>query len=938
MGVQEIRIYSADGKLKTAVIPSDSSVYSAELMASEYVRVLFNLHSPVIFAIGDYIKMPNLGFEIFELTTIQRPSYNATSGVWKYDLQFDASYYRLKNRLFCYDRQNGDECSFSLTHNIEHHAAIVKSNIDALGFKKGNQAITIAFDDSINQVTMKAITYTNQSVIDAIAAISEAFACEWWFDGATLNFGRCETAGDYVKFSEGEEVNGMSSNDSSQDYCTRIIAFGGERNITSKYRGGDEQVTNHIAKKRLMLPADTPYVDVFDGITDAEVVEKVLVFDDIYPRRVGQISTVEKKEYSDKNEQTGEVTKWNAFRFTDAGISFSKDYILAGETLKIIFQSGVLNGMIFDVSFNPNGDREKNADGTINGNAQVFEIIRNDDYGVNLPADDFAPAVGDKYVLYNFDSSKLADIQIEYGGENMGLIEAAEKELYDAAVKQAAKLKIDGKQYQCPMNMVRYYGYADSDSGLQYTQGTELEYGIGQRVELVNSAYFTQGRKSRIYAVERALNGRSCTYTVAESSNYSRFNALEKDIEAQNKNISSAAGGGSALDGGKYLKRGGDSSDGVYDLQEVKTSQVMSRNLENGAGFALYDVDPRLTLVSTGVKSIDFVPRTKSIHFSDNDSGEETLTYNNAFTFTNSGEFVSVRFLAGFIKGGTWGSQCLAGVKVYCKTVLSLTPATQSVQAIDGADGDGTVDTGGSEVETPGTGEVVTPGGGAADSEWRELGMDGDSFVMPVSKGTATYSIKAVFTYTYRKPSGEASADASLQLYLKGNVGDGTKTEYQGDSVMRCEADVEALSVTKNKSGWSYGVDGVARIVDGSEYGTFFGAYHFSAPIDFTPVDYELPSTDVAQMRHLVQTLIDCNTANKVLRPVEAVFGSSILSDTPDGLISGVFSVRSTACYIDTDMGYLHFIFCVCGKNYHMYTEKAVSATDTSFTFKLKQF
>ena len=135
MGVEEVKIYNANRSVvKAVVIPNDSSVYYCELMSAEYIKLSFNLRSPVIFGVGDNITLDGYGYGRFELTSVQRPTYNSKTGAWAYTLQFNASYYRLGNRLFCYDRQNGSECSFSLTHDIAHHTAIVQNNIDALMF------------------------------------------------------------------------------------------------------------------------------------------------------------------------------------------------------------------------------------------------------------------------------------------------------------------------------------------------------------------------------------------------------------------------------------------------------------------------------------------------------------------------------------------------------------------------------------------------------------------------------------------------------------------------------------------------------------------------------------------------------------------------------------------------------------------------------------
>ena len=103
-----------------------------------------------------------------------------------------------------------------------------------------------------------------------------------------------------------------------------------------------------------MLPAGTPYVDAREGLSDLEAIEAVVVFDDIYPKRVGEITDVSSYE-SEVNNEDGTNTKATFYRFTDTGISFSKEYILEGQELKIKFESGKLNGMEFGVAFNPLG-------------------------------------------------------------------------------------------------------------------------------------------------------------------------------------------------------------------------------------------------------------------------------------------------------------------------------------------------------------------------------------------------------------------------------------------------------------------------------------------------------------------------------------------------------------------------------------------------------
>ena len=58
MGVEEVKIYNANSSVvKAVVIPNDSSVYYCELMSAEYIKLSFNLRSPVIFGVGEGVAL-----------------------------------------------------------------------------------------------------------------------------------------------------------------------------------------------------------------------------------------------------------------------------------------------------------------------------------------------------------------------------------------------------------------------------------------------------------------------------------------------------------------------------------------------------------------------------------------------------------------------------------------------------------------------------------------------------------------------------------------------------------------------------------------------------------------------------------------------------------------------------------------------------------------
>ena len=378
------------------------------------------------------------------------------------------------------------------------------------------------------------MSYENINILDACFSMAKKWDCECWITENIINFGRCEM-GDPVDLEIGKNVQDMPHSDSQSTYATRIYAFGSTRNLPADYRPVDETVVvNGVVQRRLMLPEGTPYIDAYPDMSTEEAVECVVLFDEVFPRRTGTMSDVVTEEYVDKVEQEDGTTteeKWLAYRFKDTGINFSQEYILSGEELKIRFESGLLNGLEFAVKFNPEGKPEKLEDGGWNPEAQLWEIVRNEDYGRPLPGDVLFPQDGDEYVLSGWDSTKITEL---------GLVGAAEQELKVKTEKYASKSKVDPSTYDCTMM-----------SGDAYREdGIHNLYSIGQKVNLINKAYFDNGRQSRIIGFEFNLDFPfdSPVYTVGETASYSRIGELEEKVESLTlKGQTYTGGGGSGV-------------------------------------------------------------------------------------------------------------------------------------------------------------------------------------------------------------------------------------------------------------------------------------------------------------------------------------------------------------------------------------------------------
>ena len=298
-----------------------------------------------------------------------------------------------------------------------------------------------------------------------------------------------------------------------------------------------------------MLPKGTPYVDVVQGLTEDQIVEAVVIFDDIYPRKIGTITEVIPKEVTEEGED-GTSETFTVYRFKDSGLSFSEEYVLPGKELRVVFQTGPLSGMDFALRFNPEGLPEDDPE------AQVFEIVRNDSYGQTLPESPLIPGTGNKYILYNFDTQYVSDT----------LIPQAEEELLRRTIEYKAKVVSDPSTYTCVLNSYYASGYDENNGILNPEKAIDLS--VGQRVRLINKAYFENGRESRVLGFEKKLDipYDSPSYTVGESAAYSRLGELERKLE----NIQ--------YKDNTYVNQGSGSF-GVYIIKKEDTTAASDENV-----------------------------------------------------------------------------------------------------------------------------------------------------------------------------------------------------------------------------------------------------------------------------------------------------------------------------------------------------------------------
>lgn len=256
-----ITIYSADGTaLYTSAIPKGSTL-KRELMKEDYITLKLSLAEPIDFPLGCYC---DTDFGRYTVVTETKPSPNANTGGYDYELRLDADYYKWQNKLFKYRPKNGgQEASWSLTARIQVFMPVFLSNLEALGYDKNYKGETyqVAIDNDYVIDEAKALTFSNSNLIDALSAIAEEFDCDWWVDGNVIHMGKCETGSEAIDIESGVDTSGMDASDSSGTYATRLYVFGGTTNVPLRYR------------KKLEFSSTTT-TDVISTVWDNKTVSK----------------------------------------------------------------------------------------------------------------------------------------------------------------------------------------------------------------------------------------------------------------------------------------------------------------------------------------------------------------------------------------------------------------------------------------------------------------------------------------------------------------------------------------------------------------------------------------------------------------------------------------------------------------------------------------
>lgn len=451
-----LTVYDSNRQAKAVLSPDDSSTQVKAIQSDNVLTLSFTLYEYVALEVNDYVDFEG---ERYWLQERYLPDERNTQE-WKYDVKF-YGIESLMRRFLVLNVVDGDpEPVFTLTAPPrEHMALIVKSINDGMG---GVTDWKVGHVEGTGNVV---IDYEGKYCPDALKELAgKVPGAEWWVEGQTVNLCRCEH-GEEVSLAYGKGLTELSRDKADgAKFYTRLFPIGSSRNI-------DPEKYGH---SRLQLPDGAKYVDVNTEKYGIHHHYEKNAFADIYPRRVGTVTSVRSAQVTDEDGHPFVI-----WYFRDDTLNFDPNtYELAGKVKRVSFQEGgELAGL---------GEEE---DGTyyfevnFDSDTREFEIITiwpyDDD--TQLPGGNLIPKTGDRYILWNI---RMPD---EYYA-------LAEEEYLTAVNKYNLENAIDVSVYKGQTDHV-------------YVEHNRIDLYPGRRVRLESAEYFpeTGFRSSRITKITRKV-------------------------------------------------------------------------------------------------------------------------------------------------------------------------------------------------------------------------------------------------------------------------------------------------------------------------------------------------------------------------------------------------------------------------------------------------
>lgn len=392
-------IYNDKGKKLLEIEVDDNSYRHRVIMGDYNLTLYYSLAEHVELPVGCYCDYQGERF------TLERPEAFKMkhSRSFEYTVTMESS--QAKAKIWKFRNPVDGRLKFSLTAKPHEHLQMFVDNMNRrdTGWAVGS---CVSGDEV-------CISYSHAFCYEALEQMASTLNTEFEFNGKTVSLRKVEyNKNNPLPLSYGRG-NGFKPNVGRSNYGetppTEILYVqGGSDNIDPSKYGSSEL----LLPKSQSIGFDGVYFEDEEGfnadnaryyMTDdlgfsirrkdkdlTSLAESSLDCSDIYPKRVGEISSV---VCVDKDK--------NFYDIIDNSIPENLDYekcLIDGETMTVIFQTGMLAGKEFEVKYYHNSIL--NPDGSLKKAARRFEITPQEIDGQTMPNETFCPRDNEKYAVF----------------------------------------------------------------------------------------------------------------------------------------------------------------------------------------------------------------------------------------------------------------------------------------------------------------------------------------------------------------------------------------------------------------------------------------------------------------------------------------------------------------------------------------------------------
>ena len=354
---------------------SDDSYRYRSLMGDHNLTLKFSLPEYVEIPVGAWCEYMAIRYTLAAPANIKK---NGTRDI-EYTLimesaQYQLNRYKLRNTV---DKR----LKFSMCATPKEYIQVIVDNLNQRdsGWAVGDCIVS----------TEKTIAFDHSFVSDALQSVADTFNSEWEIVGKTIHLKKVEYFKDDplpLSYGKGNGfVPGVGRTTETGSRPVEILFVqGGSQNIDRSKYGSTELL---LPKSQTLEYEGRTYISDADGYSirrqDKAVLynnEDSLDCSEIYPSRVGKVTKVEVIDEAN-----------NFYDIIDNTIPENlnyNDYLIEGENMTIIFQSGMLAGddKAFELKYN-HAERR-------------FEIVPQEIDGLTMPGGVYIPHEGDTYAIF----------------------------------------------------------------------------------------------------------------------------------------------------------------------------------------------------------------------------------------------------------------------------------------------------------------------------------------------------------------------------------------------------------------------------------------------------------------------------------------------------------------------------------------------------------